>query len=310
MIAQPCPPCMQTIAPRPARASRGRRRRARCCADLPPSSRKTFFTPSAPRRHHAPAGRGRAGEGDHVDARVGGEHLADARGVARRSRCSARPAGGRSARRSSLPRFVALHGVSGAGFSTTVLPAASAGPSFDRLSMSGKFHGVIAPTTPIGSRRTSRCSSAEELVHAELALPLVLVDASMSHCMSSMQRVLLDRVGEHDRRARLGDDRGRSSSCVLAERLLQLAQARLRARAVRGPVGLVEGAPRGGDRATPCRRAPRRRPARSPPRWRGSRFVRRAVGGADELAVDQEPALAGHGHRSLLALSGRLRPEV
>ncbi len=51
---------------------------------------------------------------------------------------------------------VALHGVSGAGFSTTVFPAARAGPSFERVSINGKFHGVIAPTTPMGSLYTRR----------------------------------------------------------------------------------------------------------------------------------------------------------
>ena len=40
------------------------------------------------------------------------------------------------------------------GFSTTVLPAASAGPIFQLLNISGKFHGTIWPTTPSGSRLT------------------------------------------------------------------------------------------------------------------------------------------------------------
>src|SRR5207253_9994277 len=39
-----------------------------------------------------------------------------------------------------------------AGFTTTVFPHASAGAIFHTASMSGKFHGVIAPTTPTGSR--------------------------------------------------------------------------------------------------------------------------------------------------------------
>ena len=47
-------------------------------------------------------------------------------------------------------------GVSGAGFSTTVLPAASAGPSLARLIWCGKFHGVMAPTTPAASRAIVR----------------------------------------------------------------------------------------------------------------------------------------------------------
>ena len=39
-----------------------------------------------------------------------------------------------------------------AGFSTTVLPQTSAGMSFHDGIAIGKFHGVIAPTTPIGWR--------------------------------------------------------------------------------------------------------------------------------------------------------------
>jgi hypothetical protein len=34
---------------------------------------------------------------------------------------------------------------------TTVLPAASAGAIFQTVNSSGEFHGVMAPTTPIGS---------------------------------------------------------------------------------------------------------------------------------------------------------------
>ena len=39
----------------------------------------------------------------------------------------------------------AVSGVSSAGFSTTVFPAASAGPSFQPAIVSGKFQGVIRP---------------------------------------------------------------------------------------------------------------------------------------------------------------------
>ncbi len=37
------------------------------------------------------------------------------------------------------------------GLITTVLPQARAGPSFHEAINIGKFHGVINPTTPIGS---------------------------------------------------------------------------------------------------------------------------------------------------------------
>ena len=51
------------------------------------------------------------------------------------------------------PSASALSGVSSAGLRTTVLPAASAGPSFQQAIGIGKFHGVISATTPSGSRK-------------------------------------------------------------------------------------------------------------------------------------------------------------
>jgi hypothetical protein len=41
-----------------------------------------------------------------------------------------------------------------AGLTTTAQPAASAGASFQTTSATGKFHGVIAATTPTGAGRT------------------------------------------------------------------------------------------------------------------------------------------------------------
>ena len=43
-----------------------------------------------------------------------------------------------------------MSGVVSAGFSTTVLPVASAGASFQAAISSGKFHGMIWPATPSG----------------------------------------------------------------------------------------------------------------------------------------------------------------
>ena len=45
----------------------------------------------------------------------------------------------------------AVSGVNSAGLSTTVFPAASAGAIFHASISSGKFHGMICPTTPIAS---------------------------------------------------------------------------------------------------------------------------------------------------------------
>ncbi len=45
-------------------------------------------------------------------------------------------------------------GVNSAGLSTTQLPVASAGASFQDSSMNGVFQGVMRPATPIGLRLT------------------------------------------------------------------------------------------------------------------------------------------------------------
>ena len=66
------------------------------------------------------------------------------------------PAGMSVSSSASLPSSVAHHGVSGAGLSTTVFPAARAGATLARLIWLGKFHGVMAPTTPVASRWTKR----------------------------------------------------------------------------------------------------------------------------------------------------------
>jgi hypothetical protein len=50
------------------------------------------------------------------------------------------------------PSLSAVSGVCSAGFRIEVLPQASAGPSFHDAISSGKFHGIICPHTPTGSR--------------------------------------------------------------------------------------------------------------------------------------------------------------
>ncbi len=53
----------------------------------------------------------------------------------------------------------AVSGVADAGLRTTALPSASAGAIFHMACSSGKFQGVIAPTTPTGSRTVIRKAS-------------------------------------------------------------------------------------------------------------------------------------------------------
>ena len=59
---------------------------------------------------------------------------------------------GKPASWTSSANSSAVSGVSEAGFKTIVHPVASAGANFQLAMLSGKFHGTIAPTTPIGSR--------------------------------------------------------------------------------------------------------------------------------------------------------------
>ena len=60
---------------------------------------------------------------------------------------------GMPASSASSPSRIAVSGVYDAGLRIAVLPAASAGATFQAAISSGKFHGTISPTTPIGSRR-------------------------------------------------------------------------------------------------------------------------------------------------------------
>ena len=56
--------------------------------------------------------------------------------------------GGRPASAASSANASAVSGVNSAGLRTTVQPAASAGATFHASISSGKFHGMICPTTP------------------------------------------------------------------------------------------------------------------------------------------------------------------
>ena len=63
-----------------------------------------------------------------------------------------RTPGGRPASSKISTKSPARSGVSSAGLKTTVLPQTSAGAIFQLGIAIGKFHGVIAPTTPTGFR--------------------------------------------------------------------------------------------------------------------------------------------------------------
>ena len=84
------------------------------------------------------------------DRALSDEHVDDAVGI--------------PASRQSSPSRIAESGVSSAGFRTTVLPHASAGPSFQLAMFAGKFHGTMRPTTPSGSRKVAATPPARGIV--------------------------------------------------------------------------------------------------------------------------------------------------
>ena len=61
------------------------------------------------------------------------------------------PIGTSAALSMRLRAWITIAGVSSAGLMTQALPAASAGASDFASKINGQFHGVIIPTTPIGS---------------------------------------------------------------------------------------------------------------------------------------------------------------
>jgi hypothetical protein len=78
---------------------------------------------------------------------------------------------GTPASRASSARRSAETGASSAGLCTTAFPQASAGASFQEAMTRGKFHGVIAPTTPTGSRSVYENTPAS----AGFVVPVILV---------------------------------------------------------------------------------------------------------------------------------------
>ncbi len=114
------------------------------------------------------------------------------------------PAG--SASRRISPSFSVESGVNGDGFSTIVFPASSAGAIFQTPSNTGKFQGVIAPTTPSGPA-----------AHLDADLRVVL-----EHFERDLER---RRVLEPDRRAdQLLDGARERLALLLGEDRRQLAR--------------------------------------------------------------------------------------
>ena len=80
----------------------------------------------------------------------------------------------------SSTRASEVSGVSSAGLQTTVQPAARAGAILRAIMAAGKFQGVMAATTPTGSRRANMRRPG---TGAGMTSPFMRVAASPNHSM-------------------------------------------------------------------------------------------------------------------------------
>ena len=120
---------------------------------LPPSSSATFFTVPA---HWAISSLPTSVEPVKESLRTTGLAVSSApTSAARLVVTMLNTPGGMPARSASSASASALSGVSSAGLITMVHPAARAGPALRVIIALGKFHGVIAATTPIGCLMTT-----------------------------------------------------------------------------------------------------------------------------------------------------------
>ena len=161
--AQQSWPALPNTAPGAAAAAASRSASAKTRFGLlPPSSSVTRLIVLRRARGDPAADLGRPGEGD-----LGHVGVLD---QPRARRWSPGPAttlttpSGRPASSAIRSNSSAVSGVSSAGLSTAVLPAARHGPSFQAAMASGKFQGVISATTPSGSRKVMATPPATGMV--------------------------------------------------------------------------------------------------------------------------------------------------
>src|ERR1035437_10004888 len=141
--------------------------------DLPPSSRETFFKlPAAACKISLPT------SVDPVKAilSTSGCDASAAPAVSPSPGTTSTTPSGKPASAINSANNSALSGVCSAGYNATVQPVASAGPSFQAAISSGKFQGMICPTTPTGSRRVyAKYFTCFDDAEIGIVLPSILV---------------------------------------------------------------------------------------------------------------------------------------
>ena len=267
---------------------------------FPPSSRKTFFTVADA---HSMTRRPVAVEPVKLTASMRGSlaRISPSEWSALATTFTI-PAGMSVFSAITRPKVVAHQGVSGAGFSTTVQPAASAGPSFAMLRYSGTFQGVIKPATPTASRRRMRpCGRPRYGTSPSRSSYGYFAASSAQYATISIgSSICMNGVADTGAPAS-ATTIARSSSFASRSAVVELAKAAGAELRVRAPVGLVEGAARRGHGAQHV--LARAVGADADHLLGRGVHVREgaAVRGGDERAVDQVPGLGvecGEGHRA------------
>src|SRR5213080_2666253 len=195
-------------------------------------------------------------------------------------------------------------GSAGAGFTTTVLPQASAAPIFPAQLVIGKLKGVMQATTPIGSRATRPCA-CPRAGRASSAGAAASAAAREAHG----DRAHLLRLGDRADGARLGDGEIDQPGRLALEALRRLGEAGGALGAAHGaPRAALEGRARGPRRGAHLLDRALRRVAGGLLGRRVDHRVRPA-GGAHPLAADQDPVDDGDAHAAC-ALSAASRWRV
>ena len=215
-------------------------------ADLPPSSRNTFFTVS-----DALAMMRRPVAVDPVKVIMSTRASVVSTSPTMWSDDATTlttPAGMSVSSAMNRPRKVADHGVSGAGLSTTVFPAARAGTELGQVQVEGEVPRRDGPDHADGlAADQPTLGLAEDLAHGQPVLVLVPVGLRRPVGEVVDGAVHLHDVGQHHGAAHLGHHDGAQLLLVGLEGGVELFQTRPPEGVVRGPRRLVEGAARRGD---------------------------------------------------------------
>src|SRR5512135_3357514 len=90
---------------------------------------------------------------------------------------------------------IAVSGDFSDGLRMNELPAASAGPIFHAAMISGKFHGTMAATTPIGSRVINASASCDVGATSSYTLSTASAYQAMQRAVAGMSTARLSEIG-------------------------------------------------------------------------------------------------------------------